>query len=221
MTLHGIFDEMYGQDGAVRPPYERIAKWLEATPDATFLTKREQADLLFQRIGITFAVYGSAAGTERLIPFDIIPRILAAGEWQLLERGLFQRVKALQLFLHDIYHGQDIIRAGIIPSGQILRNDLYRPEMKDIDVPGGIYVHIAGIDIVRVAENEFHVLEDNLRTPSGVSYMLENRAVMMRLFPNLFSEDRVAPVDHYPSELLRQLRSVAPSPPGSGRPSSS
>ncbi len=210
MALNGIFDEMYGQDGTLRPPYDKIAEWLDATPGTTFATKREQADLLFQRIGITFAVYGSAAGTERLIPFDIIPRILAHQEWQLLERGLFQRVRALQMFLADIYHGQDIIRAGIVPSGQILRNDLYRPEMKDIDVPGGVYVHIAGIDVIRVREGEFHVLEDNLRTPSGVSYMLENRAVMMRLFPHLFSENRVAPVDHYPSELLRQLRSVAP-----------
>ncbi|HXP95798.1 MAG TPA: circularly permuted type 2 ATP-grasp protein [Telmatospirillum sp.] len=210
MALNGIFDEMNGLDGALRPPYDKIAKWLAATPESTFATKREQADLLFQRIGITFAVYGSAAGTERLIPFDIIPRAITSAEWQLLEKGLFQRVRALQMFLGDIYHGQDIIRAGIIPSGHILRNDLYRPEMKDIDVPGGVYVHIAGIDVIRVREGEFHVLEDNLRTPSGVSYMLENRAVMMRLFPHLFSENHVAPVDHYPSELLRQLRSVAP-----------
>jgi uncharacterized circularly permuted ATP-grasp superfamily protein len=210
MALNGIFDEMNGLDGALRPPYDKIAKWLAATPESTFATKREQADLLFQRIGITFAVYGSAAGTERLIPFDIIPRAITSAEWQLLEKGLFQRVRALQMFLGDIYHGQDIIRAGIVPSGHILKNDLYRPEMKDIDVPGGVYVHIAGIDVIRVREGEFHVLEDNLRTPSGVSYMLENRAVMMRLFPHLFSENRVAPVDHYPSELLRQLRSVAP-----------
>jgi uncharacterized circularly permuted ATP-grasp superfamily protein len=210
MALNGIFDEMNGSDGALRPPYDRIAKWLESTSESTFASKREQADLLFQRIGITFAVYGSAAGTERLIPFDIIPRVLTPEEWQLLEKGLFQRVRALQMFLGDIYHGQDIIRAGIIPSAHILRNDLYRPEMKDLDVPGGVYVHIAGIDVIRVREGEFHVLEDNLRTPSGVSYMLENRAVMMRLFPHLFSENRVAPVDHYPSELLRQLRSVAP-----------
>ncbi|MDR3440063.1 circularly permuted type 2 ATP-grasp protein [Telmatospirillum sp.] len=210
MAADGIFDEMYGLDGAIRSSYDKIASWLDATPDAAFATKRAQADLLFQRIGITFAVYGSAAGTERLIPFDIIPRILAANEWNLLERGLFQRVRALQMFLGDIYHGQEIIRAGIVPASHILRNDLYRPEMKDVDVPGGVYVHIAGIDVIRVKEGEFHVLEDNLRTPSGVSYMLENRAVMMRLFPHLFSENRIAPVDHYPSELLRQLRSVAP-----------
>jgi uncharacterized circularly permuted ATP-grasp superfamily protein len=210
MASDGIFDEMYGRNKAVRQPYGKIATWLSATAPAAFASKREQADLLFQRIGITFAVYGSNAGTERLIPFDIIPRVLAAAEWRTLERGLFQRVRALQLFLRDIYHGQDIIRAGVVPAGQVLRNDLYRPEMKDVDVPGGVYVHIAGIDVVRVAEDEFYVLEDNLRTPSGVSYMLENRAVMMRLFPKLFADNRVAPVDHYPSELLRQLRSVAP-----------
>ncbi len=210
MAVNGIFDEMYGPDGTVRPPYDKIAEWLAATSPETFASKREQADLLFQKIGITFNVYGSTAGTERLIPFDIIPRILAAAEWQNLEKGLFQRVRALQMFLHDIYHNQEIIRAGVVPSSQILRNEMYRPEMKDLDLPGNIYVHIAGIDIVRVSENQFYVLEDNLRTPSGVSYMLEDRAVMMRLFPKLFSTNRVQPVDHYPAELLRQLRSVAP-----------
>ena len=210
MAVNGIFDEMYGRDGTVRPPYEKIAEWLTATSGEVFASKREQADLLFQKIGITFNVYGSTAGTERLIPFDIIPRIIAAAEWQRLEKGLFQRVRALQMFLKDIYHGQEIIKAGIVPSSQILRNEMYRPEMKDVDVPGDVYVHIAGIDIVRVSEGEFYVLEDNLRTPSGVSYMLEDRAVMMRLFPKLFSTNRVLPVDHYPSQLLRQLRSVSP-----------
>jgi len=210
MTVNGIFDEMYGKDGSVRQPYDHIAQWLGATSGDVFANKREQADLLFQRIGITFAVYGSAAGTERLIPFDLIPRVIAAREWEQLQRGLFQRVQALQMFLADIYHDQNIIKAGIIPASHILRNDLYRPEMKGLNVPGNVYVNIAGIDVVRVSEGEFYVLEDNLRTPSGVSYMLEDRAVMMRLFPKLFSENRVAPVDHYPAELLRQLRSVAP-----------
>jgi uncharacterized circularly permuted ATP-grasp superfamily protein len=210
MSGQVFFDEMHGRDGRVRPPYSGVSRWLRDTPAATFGAKREQADLLFQRLGITFAVYGSTAGTERLIPFDIIPRILSGPEWRKLETGLFQRVRALNMFLHDIYHGQEIIKAGVIPSSQILRNALYRPEMKDLDVPGNVYVHIAGIDIVRVAEGEFYVLEDNLRTPSGVSYMLENRSVMMRLFPALFHDNRVAPVAHYPAELLRRLRSVAP-----------
>ncbi len=210
MGADGIFDEMYGPTGSVRDPYLGVSRWLAETPEQIFASKRAQADLLFQRIGITFAVYGNAAGAERLIPFDIVPRVLSAGEWARLERGLFQRVRALNLFLHDIYHGQDIVRAGVIPSAQVVRNALYRPEMKDLDVPGGVYVHIAGIDIVRVSEGEFFVLEDNLRTPSGVSYMLENRSVMMRLFPDLFHHNRVAPVAHYPAELLRRLRSVAP-----------
>jgi uncharacterized circularly permuted ATP-grasp superfamily protein len=205
-----FFDEMHGRDGGVRSPYAGVERWLRDTPANSFVAKRQQADLLFQRLGITFAVYGSAGGTERLIPFDIIPRILSGAEWRKLETGLFQRVRALNMFLHDIYHGLEIVKAGVIPSSQILRNDLYRPEMKDLDVPGNVYVHIAGIDIVRVAEGEFYVLEDNLRTPSGVSYMLENRSVMMRLFPGLFHDNRVAPVAHYPAELLRRLRSVAP-----------
>jgi uncharacterized circularly permuted ATP-grasp superfamily protein len=205
-----IFDEMRGFDGKVRGPYAEIGKWLSTTDDAVFAERRQQADLLFQRIGITFAVYGSAGGTERLIPFDIVPRVISGAEWRRLEQGLFQRVRALNMFLHDIYHGQEIIRAGVIPSSQVLRNEMYRPEMKGVDLPGNVYVQIAGIDIVRVGEGQFYVLEDNLRTPSGVSYMIENRSVMMRLFPNLFSKNRVAPVDHYPAELLRQLRSVAP-----------
>ena len=210
MAADGIFDEMYGWNGQVQPPYAKISEWLKNTPPDVFTSKLEQAELLFQKIGITFNVYGSAAGTERLIPFDIIPRILSAREWQKLQAGLFQRVRALQMFLHDIYHGQEIMKAGVIPASHILRNEMYRPEMKDVDLPGRVYVQIAGIDVVRVAEGEFYVLEDNLRTPSGVSYMLEDRAVMMRLFPKLFQENRVAPVDHYPAELLRQLRSVAP-----------
>lgn len=210
MVNSAIFDEMHGWDGSVRDVYSSIDEWLATTDKESFADKRAKADLLFQRIGITFSVYGNAAGTERLIPFDIIPRVLSQSEWKKLEQGLFQRVRALQMFLRDIYHGQEIIRAGIIPANHIIRNDLYRPEMVGLDVPGGVYVHIAGIDVVRVSEGEFYVLEDNLRTPSGVSYMLENRAVMMRLFPRLFATNQVAPVDHYPASLLNRLRSVAP-----------
>jgi uncharacterized circularly permuted ATP-grasp superfamily protein len=204
------FDEMYGTAGAVRAPFGPVKRWLAETPPDAFASKRQEADLMFQRIGITFNVYGQSAGAERLIPFDIIPRVLSAAEWKRLSVGLTQRVKALNLFLKDIYHDQEIMKAGVIPADQILRNDLYRPEMCGVDVPGDVYVHVAGIDLVRVDEDKFYVLEDNLRTPSGVSYMLENRAVMMRLFPRLFSGASVAPVDHYPQELLRCLRSVAP-----------
>jgi uncharacterized circularly permuted ATP-grasp superfamily protein len=172
--------------------------------------KRAEADLVFRRVGITFAVYGEAAGTERLIPFDVIPRIIPVDEWQQLEAGLRQRVRALNMFLHDVYHGQDIIRAGRVPADQVFRNVQYRPEMHGIDVASGIYAHIAGIDIVRAGQGEYYVLEDNLRVPSGVSYMLENRKMMMRLFPELFARNKVAPVAHYPDVLLENLRSVAP-----------
>jgi uncharacterized circularly permuted ATP-grasp superfamily protein len=165
-------------------------------------------------VGITFAVYGDqdadGSGTERLIPFDVIPRIIPAAEWRKLEAGLRQRVKALNAFLHDVYHEQAILRAGHIPAEQVFRNSQYRPEMHGVDVASQIYSHIAGIDVVRAGAGEFYVLEDNLRVPSGVSYMLENRKMMMRLFPDLFARNKVAPVAHYPDLLLNNLRSVAP-----------
>jgi uncharacterized circularly permuted ATP-grasp superfamily protein len=166
--------------------------------------------MLFHRVGITFAVYGEEAGTERLIPFDIVPRIIPASEWRTLAAGLKQRVRALNAFIKDIYHGQEILQSGRIPAEQVLCNGQYRPEMQGIDVPGGIYAHIAGIDVVRAGQGEFYVLEDNLRVPSGVSYMLEDRKMMMRLFPELFARYSVAPVEHYPDLLLENLRSVAP-----------
>ncbi|WP_338772022.1 circularly permuted type 2 ATP-grasp protein [Massilia sp. METH4] len=200
---------MSAPDG-VRQHYREFAAWLaEQTPES-LERKRLEADLTFRRVGITFAVYGDDAGTERLIPFDAIPRIIPAGEWAQLERGLVQRVKALNMFIHDIYHDQEIIRAGVVPAEQIYRNAQYRPEMQGIGVASDIYAHIAGVDIVRAGAGEFYVLEDNLRVPSGVSYMLEDRKMMMRLFPELFARHRVAPVDHYPDLLLDNLRSVAP-----------
>ena len=155
-------------------------------------------------------MYGNDAGTERLIPFDIIPRIIPAAEWAQLEAGLVQRVKTLNMFIHDIYHDQNIVKAGVIPADQIFRNAQYRPEMQGISVASDIYAHIAGVDIVRAGQGEFYVLEDNLRVPSGVSYMLEDRKMMMRLFPDLFSQHKIAPVAHYPDMLLDNLRSVAP-----------
>ena len=212
------FDEMLAADNAVRSHYRDFEAWRTAQSVDAMQFKRAEADLVFRRVGITFAVYGDkdeeSAGTERLIPFDVIPRIIPAAEWARLEAGLRQRVKALNLFVHDIYHDQNIIRAGKIPPEQVFKNSQYRPEMHGIDVPGGIYAHIAGIDIVRAAsetsEGEYYVLEDNLRVPSGVSYMLENRKMMMRLFPDLFARNRVAPIAHYPDLLLENLRSVAP-----------
>lgn len=200
--------------GAVRSHYRGFADWLGRQSVASMDNKRAEADLIFRRVGITFAVYGdkdeSNSGTERTIPFDVIPRVFPASEWATLERGLRQRVAALNRFIHDIYHGQDIIRAGVIPPDQIYNNAQYRPEMLGIDVPRDIYAHVAGIDVVRAGQGEFYVLEDNLRVPSGVSYMLENRKMMMRLFPDLFARNRVAPVAHYPDLLLDMLRSVSP-----------
>jgi uncharacterized circularly permuted ATP-grasp superfamily protein len=204
------YDEMFGPDGSVRPHYRAYSDWLESQPRALLAQKRTEADNLFHRVGITFAVYGGDEGAERLIPFDIVPRVLAASEWRQLAAGLEQRVRALNAFLDDIYHGQEIIRAGIVTADEIFCNPQYRPEMQGLNLPGGTYAHIAGIDMVRAGEGEFYVLEDNLRVPSGVSYMLEDRKMMMRLFPELFSSHAVAPVEHYPDRLLENLRSVAP-----------
>ena len=212
------YDEMSTADGALRAPYRQYHSWLDRQSPETMHNKRAEADLVFRRVGITFAVYGDkdedGSGTERLIPFDVIPRILTAAEWRLLEAGLRQRVRALNLFVHDVYHEQAILKAGKVPAEQVLKNSQYRPEMQGVDVAQNIYSHIAGIDLVRAGdaqgEGVFYVLEDNLRVPSGVSYMLENRKMMMRLFPELFSLHRVAPVAHYPDVLLENLRSVAP-----------
>jgi len=172
--------------------------------------KREEAALLFHRVGITFNVYGEDDGAERLIPFDSVPRIIPADEWKMLDRGIRQRVQALNAFLHDIYHDQRIIRAGLIPAGHILANDQYQPCMQGVNLHCDIYAHIAGIDMVRNSDGSYYVLEDNLRTPSGVSYMLENRKMMMRLYPELFAEQRIAPVERYPSHLLQTLRESSP-----------
>ena len=192
----------------VRAIYAEYQAWLTTIAPNLLETKRQEAELLFRRVGITFNVYGEQAGKERLIPFDVMPRIIAADEWKTLSEGCIQRVKALNMFLHDIYHGQEIIKAGHVPAN-ILSNSQYRPEMIGVDVPHGVYAHIAGIDLVRTSESEFFVLEDNLRTPSGVSYMIEDRKMMMRLFPELFRRYSVAPVQHYPQVLLNNLRAVA------------
>ena len=212
--MANFFNEMtandVGADSKVREHYREFDSWLAQQSPETIARKRAEADLTFRRVGITFAVYGDDAGTERLIPFDTIPRIIPAAEWAQMQTGLVQRVQALNMFIHDIYHEQNIIKAGIIPAEQIYKNAQYRPEMQGISVASDIYAHIAGVDIVRAGQGEFYVLEDNLRVPSGVSYMLEDRKMMMRLFPELFSEHRVAPVAHYPDLLLETLRASAP-----------
>ena len=218
------FDEMYarlpekGEAGEVRQHYEAYARWLAAQDPRVMQSRREEAEVIFRNVGITFAVYGEkdedGSGTERLIPFDLIPRIIPAHEWKSMEAGLVQRVTALNRFIHDIYHEQEILKAGVIPREQIEGNAQFRPEMVGVDVPNRIYSHISGIDIVRAPDaqghGEYYVLEDNLRVPSGVSYMLEDRKMMMRLFPDLFSQHRVAPVAHYPDLLLETLRASSP-----------
>jgi len=216
------FDEMYEQvpyrGAAIRTHYQRYDQWLSKQPGEVMRSRREEAEMIFRRVGITFAVYGAkdedGAGTERLIPFDLLPRIIPAHEWAEMEKGLVQRVTALNRFLYDVYHDQDIIKAGIVPIEQIRDNAQFRPEMMGVNLPHNVYSSIAGIDIVRAPDaagnGEYYVLEDNLRVPSGVSYMLENRKMMMRLFPELFNQNRVAPVAHYPDLLLETLRAIAP-----------
>jgi uncharacterized circularly permuted ATP-grasp superfamily protein len=202
----------------VRSHYGAYRRWLDGQDATAMHARRAEAEMVFRRVGITFAVYGTkdedGAGTERLIPFDVIPRIIPRHEWQQLEAGLRQRVNALNRFIADVYHAQEILRAGVVPQEQVLKNAQFRAEMVGVDVPGGVYSHIAGIDIVRAANPDgsgtYYVLEDNLRVPSGVSYMLENRKMTMRLFPELFTLHRVAPVAHYPDLLLESLRAVAP-----------
>lgn len=220
------FDEMYtqlpyeffSQGRVIRDHYKKYDAWLAKQPGDMMAKRREEAEMIFRRVGITFAVYGAkdedGSGTERLIPFDLIPRVIPAHEWASMEKGLVQRVTALNRFIHDVYHDREIVKAGVVPEEQILGNAQFRPEMMGVTVPNNIYSHIAGIDIVRAPDEsgkgEYYVLEDNLRVPSGVSYMLENRKMMMRLFPDLFNMHRVAPVAHYPDLLLETLRASAP-----------
>lgn len=205
-----FYDEMYDAQGACRPHYRAFAQWLVETPEDVLAQRRREADLLFHRAGITFTLYGDEQGTERLIPFDIIPRAIPASEWRTVERGCIQRVQALNMFLADLYHEQRILKAGIIPAEQVLANDGYQMAMRGLNLHRDLYAHIAGVDLVRDGDGTWYVLEDNLRTPSGVSYMLEDRKMMMRLFPELFAAQRIAPVDHYPSLLLDTLRSSSP-----------
>ena len=206
----GCYDEMLLTDNQFRDHYHAYLAWLHQTDEKSIERKREEADLLFHRVGITFNVYGDGDGAERLIPFDSIPRIIPAREWQHLDKGIRQRVTALNAFLHDIYHDQHILKAGVIPAAQILTNAQYQPCMQGVDLHRDTYVHITGVDIIRNHDGEYYVLEDNLRTPSGVSYMLENRKMMMRLFPELFHNQPIAPVERYPALLLQTLRESSP-----------
>jgi uncharacterized circularly permuted ATP-grasp superfamily protein len=204
------FDEMTVPGGKVRKPYHKVETWLTQLGPTHVERAIRESEARFRRQGITFAVYGDEKASERLIPFDIIPRIFAAPEWRRLSAGIEQRVRAINMFLHDLYHRQEILRAGRIPTDVIIQNEAFVPEMVGVNPAMGIYAHIMGVDIVRVGENDFYVLEDNCRTPSGVSYMLEDRETMMHLFPELFSSHRVAPVENYPAMLHKTLAAVAP-----------
>ena len=203
------FNEMYqGQD--VRPPYDGLSEWSDSMPAEFRSLKQTEAEALFRRIGITFAVYGEGGDPDRLIPFDMFPRVFSADEWRKLERGIKQRARALNAFLLDVYGRGEIVKAGRIPSRLVYRNEAFEHAAVGFKPPRGVYSHIVGIDLVRTGPEEFYVLEDNCRTPSGVSYMLENREIMMRMFPQLFQEKRIAPVEGYPQLLKRTLASVAP-----------
>jgi uncharacterized circularly permuted ATP-grasp superfamily protein len=210
-TIPGkFFDEMRASDGEIRRTYAGLGRFLDDLSIDSLVTKQSAAEELFRRLGITFAVYTEGSSTERLIPFDLIPRILERSEWDLIERGCIQRVKAINTFLYDIYHDQEIIKAGLVPQDFVLLNPAFRPEMFGIAPPRNVYAHIAGVDLIRTGERDFFVLEDNVRTPSGVSYVLENREIMMRLFPDAFAGQSIAPVGNYPERLLENLRAVAP-----------
>jgi uncharacterized circularly permuted ATP-grasp superfamily protein len=216
-----VYDEMHEPGGAVRPAYADYGAWLDAQNPAWLRQKSDEAERFFRRTGITFNVYGDRDGEERLIPFDLVPRIVSAAEWRKLTRGIEQRVRAINAFLHDIYHRQEIVRAGRLPERLLSRNPAFLPQMVGFAPPGGIYTHVVGIDLVRTGPDDFVVLEDNARTPSGVSYMLENRETMMAMFPELFTRVPIRPVNDYPRRLARSLAACAPdctSGNGDGRP---
>ncbi|NYZ62471.1 circularly permuted type 2 ATP-grasp protein [Luteimonas deserti] len=208
--MRPAYDEMHDPTGAVRAHYGVFNDWLQRTPGDEIAHKRREAEVSFHRVGITFSVYGEESGNERLIPFDIVPRILPAPEWKMLEAGLRQRVHALNLFLGDVYGEQRILRDGRIPPALVLANSEYRKEMQGLKIACDTYSHVSGIDLVRAGDGEYYVLEDNLRVASGVSYMLENRRMMARLTPELFARQQIAPVERYPDALLDVLRQCAP-----------
>ncbi|ACL25136.1 circularly permuted type 2 ATP-grasp protein [Chloroflexus aggregans] len=209
-TLTGAYDEMFAPDGSVRPAYAELARRLSALSREELQQRQRYADLTFLNQGITFTVYGNESGTERVFPYDLLPRIITADEWQQIERGLSQRIIALNHFLRDIYHDQQILRDGVIPRELVYSCRHYRREMRGLPVPRNVYTAIVGTDLVRLPDGQFVVLEDNLRVPSGVSYMLTNRAVMKRAFPHLFGAHGVRPIDHYGQALLATLRALAP-----------
>ncbi len=218
-ATEGFFDEMFAEDHAVRPHYRRIAQGLEAVTSADYRHKQAAVDLAFMRGGITFTVYNDNRGTERIFPFDCVPRVIPASEWDVIEKGLIQRITALNLFLHDIYHEQKIIKDRTIPATYVYSAKHFRREFMHFEVPKDIYVHICGTDLIRGKDGRYLVLEDNLRCPSGASYMLENRSAMKKAFPELLRSAGVRSVDGYAQTLLKGLQHVAPTGfDGSGQP---
>ena len=208
-STRAFFNEMYHGD-ALQEDYAKILRWFESKGEDALAIKKQEAETLFRRIGITFAVYGNDGMAERLIPFDMMPRVFSHEEWQIIEKGVKQRARALNAFTYDMYHNGDFIRAGHIPASLVYQNDAYEMSAVGIAPALGVYSHIVGTDIVRVDRNEFYVLEDNCRTPSGVSYMLENREIMMRMYPDLFHQFHIKPVENYPNLLYQTFASVAP-----------
>src|SRR5438874_249942 len=208
--VNGVFDEMFAERGQARPHYAAVSRRLAKMNPASLDRRRRMADVSFRNQGITFTVYGDARGVEKTLPFDLVPRIIPADEWDVIERGLEQRITALNLFCRDVYHEQNILKERIVPPELVYGARMFRREMIGVDVPRDIYIHICGTDLVRDREGKYLVLEDNGRTPSGVSYVLENRAVMKRVSPSMFSAYRVRAIEDYPYNLLRCLRYVSP-----------
>ena len=212
----GFYDEMFGEDGRPRPHARLLVETVESLSEGHLLRYKHAAERLLLQMGITFNVYGEAAGTERIFPFDLIPRIVSASEWSRIERGLQQRVHALNAFIDDIYHDQQILKDGIIPSEVVLSAVSYRQQCHGLNPPRGVWCHITGTDLVRDRDGVYYVLEDNLRVPSGVSYVLENREVLKRIFPAVFEGLSVRPVSEYPGRLLEMLESIVARPPSHG-----
>jgi uncharacterized circularly permuted ATP-grasp superfamily protein len=212
--LDRAYDEMFGADGEIRPQYEALLKVLTSLPPEELQRRKHYADVSFLMQGITFTVYGQEEGTERIFPYDLLPRLISAEEWDRIERGLTQRITALNLFLHDVYHEGKILAEGVIPREIVYSCQHFRRQMRGLQVPRNVYVAVAGTDLLRMENGEYVVLEDNLRVPSGVSYMLNNRRVLKRTLPHLFRSYGVRPIENYTQALLGTLRSLAPE----GRP---
>lgn len=205
-----FYDEMFEKDGQVRPYCDPLYQKFSGLDEDEFNSRKGTSELYFMRQGITFSVYSDDQGTERIFPFDPVPRVIPAHEWEHLEAGLTQRIMALNLFLHDVYHDQQIIKDGVIPAFYIEQAKHYRPEFRGVDVPGDIYIHISGSDLIRGADGTYYVLEDNGRCPSGASYLLENRNALKRAFPSIFDSLGVRPVDSYPRDLRNMLHHISP-----------